>query len=60
MRLAKHFISFFHNVFNKFINTGALMLDSIYGMTLKLFSNHIFGVKTLGFCHMRDVKSFIP
>ena len=25
------------------------MLDSV-------FFNHIFGVKTLGFCHMRDVK----
>ena len=35
------------------------MLDSIYHMTLKLFSNHIFGVKTLGFCHIRDVKSLI-
>ena len=28
--------SFFHNEFNKFNNTGAQMLDSIYHMTLKL------------------------
>ena len=33
------------------------MLDSIYHMTLKLYS--IFGVKTLGFCHMRYAKSAI-
>ena len=39
----------FRNEFNKFNNTGAQMLDSIYHMTLKLFWNHIFGVKTLGF-----------
>ena len=31
------------------------MLDSIYHMTFKLFWIHIFGVKTLGFCHMCDV-----
>ena len=35
------------------------MLDSIYHMTLKLFLNHNFGVKTLGFCYMPDVKSVI-
>ena len=28
------------------------MLDSIYHMTLKLLSNLIFGIKTLGFCHI--------
>ena len=31
----------FRNEFNKFNNTGAQMLDSIYHMTLKLFWNHI-------------------
>ena len=36
------------------------MLDFIYHMTLKLFLNHIFGVKTLGICDMRGVKSVIP
>ena len=35
------------------------MLDSIYHMTLKLFSNNNLGVKKLGFCHMRDVESVI-
>ena len=29
--------SLFRNKFNKFNNTGARMLDSIYHMTLKLF-----------------------
>ena len=36
----------FHNKFNKFNNTGAQMLDSIYHMILQLLKNHIFGVKT--------------
>ena len=35
------------------------MLYSINHMTLKLFRDHIFGVKMLEFCHMRDVKSII-
>ena len=38
--------------FNKFNNTGARMLDSIYHMTLKLLQNHIFVVKTTMFCHL--------
>ena len=51
-------ISFlFCNKFNKFNKTGAGMLDSIYHMTLKLFLNHIFGMKMLGFCNMCDIKS---
>ena len=29
-------LSLFHNEFNKFNNTRALMLDSIYHMTLRL------------------------
>ena len=33
----------FHE-FNKFNNTGARMIDSIYHMTLKLLKNHIFDV----------------
>ena len=33
------------------------MLDSINHMTLKLFQNHNFGVKTLWLCCMRDVKN---
>ena len=49
----------FRNAFNKFSYTVARMVDSIYHMTLKLLRNHIFGAKTEGFCHMRDVKSVI-
>ena len=32
-------LSFFRNKFNKFNNTGARRLDSIYCMTLKLLKN---------------------
>ena len=46
MRGLPSIISLFRNEFNKFNNTGAGMLDSIYHMTLKLLKNHIFGVKT--------------
>ena len=45
-------LSLFRNKFNKFNITGARMLDSIYYMTLKLFKNHIFGIKTSIFCHL--------
>ena len=37
----------FCNKFNKFNNTGARMLDSIYHMTLKLLKNCIFGIKNV-------------
>ena len=60
MRGLLSILSLFRNELDKFNNTGAWMLDSIFHMTLKLFWNHIFGVKMLGFCHMRDVKSGIP
>ena len=40
---------FFRSEFNKSINTGARMLDSIYHMILKLIKNRIFGVKTSRF-----------
>ena len=59
MRGLPSILSLFRNEFNKFNNTGAQMLDSIYHMTLTLFLFHIFRVKTLGFCHIRDVKSVI-
>ena len=49
MRGVPSILSLFRNEFNKFNNTGAWMLDSVYHMTLKLFWNHIFGVKMLGF-----------
>ena len=59
MRGLPSILSLFRNEFDKFKNTGARMLDSIYHMTLKLFLFHIFDVKTLGFCHMRTIKSVI-
>ena len=48
MRLAEHFFAFCNN-FDKFNNTGARMLDSIYHMTLKLLLNH---AKMLRICHI--------
>ena len=42
----------FRNEFNKFNNTGARMLDSIYHMTLKLIKNRIFVVETSIFFHL--------
>ena len=43
-------LSLFGNKVNKFNNTGARMLDSIYHMTLKFIKYHIFEVKTSRFC----------
>ena len=40
----------FRNEFHKLNNTGARMLDSFYHMTLKLFCNRVFGMKTSRFC----------
>ena len=59
MRGLSSILSLFRNEFDKFKNNGARMLDSIYHMTFTFFLFHIFCVKTLGFCHMRDVKSVI-
>ena len=47
MRGLPSIISVFRNKFNQFNNTGVLMLDSIYHMTLILLKNHIFGVKNI-------------
>ena len=44
-------ISLFRNEFNKFNNTRARMLDSIYHMTLRLLLNLISAIKTLKFCY---------
>ena len=52
-------LSLFRNEFNKFNNTGARMLGSIYHMTFKIILKSYFGVKTLGFCHIFDIKSVI-
>ena len=47
MRGLSSILSLFRHKFNRFNNTGARMLDSIYQMTLKLFQNHIFGMKNI-------------
>ena len=49
MRGLQSILSLFRNEFNKFNNTGARMLDSIYHMTLNILKNRIFGVITFGF-----------
>ena len=46
MKVLNKFRSFFHNKLNKFNNTGAGMLDSIYHITLKLLKNRVFSIKT--------------
>ena len=51
MRGLLSILSLFRNEFNKFNNTRARMLDSIYHITLRLFWNLISVVKTLWFCH---------
>ena len=47
MRVLPIILSLFRNEFNKFNNTRARMLDSIYHMTLRLLWNLISGVKKL-------------
>ena len=49
MRGLSSILIFFRNEFNKFNNTGARMLDSIYHMPFKIMKNCIFGVKTSRF-----------
>ena len=56
MRGLPSILSLFRNEFN---NTGAQMLDPIYHMTLKLFWNHIFGVKTFGFAICMTLKASV-
>ena len=46
MRGLPSILSLFRNKFNKFNNTGARMLDSIYHMALRSLLNFISGVKT--------------
>ena len=52
-------LSLFRNEFNKFNNTRARMLDSIYRMTLRLLLNLISAVKTLQFCHYMYVRNVV-
>ena len=50
-------LSLFRNAFNKFNNTGAKMLDSIYHITFFYYFKFIFFyVKTSGFWHSIDDK----
>ena len=42
MLVRQAFFRIFCSEFDKFNNTGARMLDSIYHMTLKFLKNHIF------------------
>ena len=43
---------FFRNKFNKFNNTRAGILDSIYRMTSKLLKSHVSGVIASRLCHL--------
>ena len=52
MRGLPSILSLFRNEFNKFNNTWARMLDSIYHMTLRLLWNLIFAVKRYNFVIM--------
>ena len=52
MRGLPSILSLFVNEFNKFNNTGARMLDSIYHMTLRLLLNLISGEKLYNFVIM--------
>ena len=59
MRGLQSILSLFCNEFYKFNRTDARISEFIYHTTLDLFRNHMFGVKTVGFCHLHDVKSVI-
>ena len=51
MRGLPRILSLFRNEFNKFNNTRARMLDSIYHMTLRYLCSFIADGKTLQYCH---------
>ena len=60
MRGLPSILSLFRIKFNKFNNTRARILDSIYHMTLRLLLNLISAVKTLKFCHcVRNVAMLV-
>ena len=52
MRVLPSILSLFCNEFNKFNNTGARMIDSIYHRTSKLLKNRISGVIRSIFGHL--------
>ena len=45
MRGLSSILSLFRNEFNKYNSAGALVLDSVYHMTLKILKNRIFAMK---------------
>ena len=47
----EHFNTFSQQ-FNKFNNTGAQMIDSVYHITFKLFCYPVFRVETSRFCQI--------
>ena len=51
------FYLYFRNEFNKFNNTTALMLNSIYHMTLRLLKSHFCrkNIIILSQCYVRNV-----
>ena len=51
MRGYPSILSLFRNVFNKFNNSGAHMLDSIYHIGITITLNLISVIKTLKCCH---------
>ena len=55
MRGLPSILSLFLNEFNKFNNTRARKLDSIYHMTLKLIKNLISAVKRHNFVIVMDI-----
>ena len=54
MRGLSSFLSLFRNEFNKVNNTGALMLDSIYHMTLSHFWRKMDKI-----CHYTGIRNII-
>ena len=58
MRGLLSILSFFHNEFETFNNTGARILDYIYHMKLKLFCMHVSVVKMNPVCQIYG-RSFI-
>ena len=52
MRGLPSILSLFRNEFNKFNNTRARMLDSIYHMTLRLFESSFLPLKRYNFVIM--------
>ena len=52
-------LSLFRNLFNKFSNMGARMLDSIYHMTLKLLENHIVGIILPSFTQRYNGRHYV-